>query len=152
MIVGNVGMDGMLMATGPGKRGILFICSHNAARSQLAEGLMRHIYGNRFDVHSAGVEPLGVHPAVLTVLKEQGIDASMQWSKNIDQYEGWDFDYVVTLCEGAHGRCPFFPGKNVIQRPFRDPVITREPGEDVLTAFRAVREEIKAWLVETFGP
>jgi len=152
MIIGNVGVDGRPFEVGSGKVKALFICSHNAARSQLAEGLMRHLYGDRFDVHSAGIEPLGVHPAVHTVLKEVGIDASKQWSKGLERYEREDFDYVVTLCEGAHERCSFFPGRDIIPRPFRDPVITREPGEDVLTAFRAVRDEIKAWLVETFGP
>ena len=129
---------------------VLFICSHNAARSQLAEGLMRHFHGNKYDVHSAGTSPLGVHPAVFKVLGEMGIDASSHRSKSIRKYKDCVFDYVVTLCDNARDRCPFFPGKEVIHHPFRDPVITREPGEDIIEAFRNVRDEIKAWLDETF--
>lgn len=130
---------------------ILFICSHNAARSQLAEGLMRSMFGDRFDVHSAGVEPLGVHPAVIKVLDEIGIDARGQWSKGVEEYKDWDFDHVVTVCSDASRACPFFPGKEVIHRPFDDPVITQDPGEDMYSAFRRVRDEIRDFLQGSFG-
>lgn len=130
---------------------VLFICTHNAARSQLAEGLMRHMFGDRFEVHSAGVEPLGVHPAVIKVLDEIGVDARGQWSKSIEEYESWDFDLVVTVCSNARRACPFFPGREMVHRPFDDPVITHGPGEDTLAAFRRVRDEIKDWLEEGFG-
>jgi arsenate reductase len=113
---------------------------------------MRHLFGDRFEVHSAGVNPLGVHGSVDLVLGELGIDTSGHRSKHIDEYKGQMFDYVVTVCDHARQVCPFFPGKELIHHPVRDPVVTRRNGEDIDTAFRAVRDEIKAWLVETFGP
>ena len=125
------------------KQQVLFLCTHNAARSQIAEGLLRALYGDQYEAYSAGVQPTHVDPAAIAVMKEIGIDISSNRSKSIHEFQGTPFDYVVTVCDSTKQVCPFFPGKTLIHRSFRDPLDYRE--------FQRIRDEIKHWIIETFG-
>jgi arsenate reductase (thioredoxin) len=125
------------------KKNVLFLCTHNAARSQMAEGLLRALYGNRYEVHSAGVQPTQVHPDAIEVMKEIGIDISAHRSKSINEFQDTVFDYVVTVCDHAKQTCPFFPGKILIHRMFEDPTSYAD--------FQRIRDEMKQWIIDTFG-
>lgn len=90
---------------------VLILCTGNSARSQISEGLFRHVGGKEFDVHSAGTHPAGmVHPLAIETMKERGIDISKQTPKSLSIYDGRKFDYVITVCDEAYQECPFFPG------------------------------------------
>ena len=91
------------------KKKVLFLCTHNSCRSQMAEGLLRDMAGDKFEVYSAGVEPTSVHPLAKKVLQEIGIDISGQQSKSVDEFLDKEFDYVITVCDNARQTCPFFP-------------------------------------------
>ena len=104
------------------KERVLFMCIHNAARSQMAEGLFRHIYGDNFDVYSAGSEPQTVDPLAIKCMEEIGIDISNHRSKSLKEFEGQEFDYVITVCGNPYNACPFFAGgKKYFKQPFEDP-------------------------------
>jgi arsenate reductase len=133
------------------KHTILFICFHNAARSQIAEGLLRTLYADRYETYSAGVEPTSVNPYAVEVMKELGIDISAQRSKSIEEFHDTTFDYVVTVCDHAKETCPFFPGKTVLHKGFTDPAAFEGSIEDTLAVFRRVRDEIQQWIIMTFG-
>jgi arsenate reductase len=122
------------------KKRVLFICTGNSARSQMAEALLRHLAGDRYEVLSAGTHPKGVHPRTIEVLKEMGIDASGQTSKDLDQFVGQKFDLVITVCDRAKQHCPVFPGAAPIHWGFDDPV--EAPEAQQAEAFRRVRDEI----------
>lgn len=131
---------------------ILFLCTHNSARSQLAEALMRHHFGNRFEVRSAGTERTRVKPEVPLVLEEAGVDASGLTSKAIDDLGNWQADIVVTVCDDAREQCPYHPGsKATIHKSFADPSRIDSSPEDRFNAFRATRDEIEAWLKASFS-
>jgi arsenate reductase len=132
---------------------VLFICTHNSARSQMAEGYLRAHYGNQFDVGSAGTEVREVHPLAVTVMKEIGIDISGHRSKLIDEFFDRGATIVVTVCDSAHQACPFFPGgKTTIHAGFPDPsACIGTPGECHLQ-FRWVRDAIIAWIDTTLVP
>ncbi len=131
---------------------VLFLCTHNSARSQMAEALLNHLYGDRYRAYSAGTAPSGVNPYAVSVMAEIGIDISKNRSKSLDEFRGEEFDYVVTLCEGAKESCPFFEGGKVhLHRGFQDPSSVEGSEEAILEAFRRVRDEIRSWLIETFG-
>lgn len=98
------------MSKDKNKKKVLFICTHNNARSQMAEGLLRSLYGDIYDTYSAGIEPSVVRKEAIKVMKEIGIDISKQRSKSVDEFLGIGFDYVVTVCDYAKDTCPFFPG------------------------------------------
>ncbi|HII98345.1 MAG TPA: arsenate reductase ArsC [Methanoregula sp.] len=134
------------------KRKVLFICTHNAARSQMAEGYMKSEYGDRYEVFSAGTEVTRVHPMASEVMKEIGIDISGQRSKLIDDLFGKGIETVVTVCDAANKACPFFPGaKDVIHQGFTDPSGFTGSDEEVRAGFRKVRDEIIRWIDATFG-
>jgi arsenate reductase (thioredoxin) len=104
------------------KRRVLFLCTHNSARSQLAEGLLRKWAGDQFEVFSAGTEATRVHPLAIQAMRELGIDISEQRSKTLDEYVGQDFDYVITVCDKANEMCPIFPSDpERIHWSFEDP-------------------------------
>ena len=127
---------------------VLFLCTGNSARSQMAEGLMRHLRGDAFEVDSAGVEPKGVHPAAIQVMKEIGIDISQQKSKYIDDLQGKEFDYIITLCDHAAQNCPVFTGTGIkLHRSFPDPAAAQGSEQEVLEAFRKVRDELKQFIL-----
>jgi arsenate reductase len=129
------------------KKTILFICTHNSARSQMAEGLINHLYGDQLDAFSAGTETTRVRTEAITVMAEIGIDISHHCSKEAADFMGKTFDLVVTVCDSAQESCPFFPGaKAYIHKNFPDPSKTSGPEKDRLAVFRQVRDEIKNWI------
>ena len=131
-------------------RRVLILCTGNSARSQMAEGILRHDSAGKFEVHSAGLQPSAVRPEAITVMREIGIDISGHRSKSVDEFAGQDFDYVITVCDNANETCPMFPGKtNRIHQNFEDPP-KRGVGSDEsrLKIFRRVRDEIRQWMGE----
>ncbi len=133
------------------KKKILFLCTHNAARSQMAEGFVNVLYGDRYEAHSAGNEPTELHPCAITVMAEVGIDIASQRAKSLDELDDMSFDYVVTLCADNQENCPIFAGgKTYLQQPFPDPMPARAE-EQPCGRFRRVRDQIEAWLKETFS-
>jgi arsenate reductase (thioredoxin) len=124
-----------------GKKRVLFLCTGNSARSQMAEGLLRQMAGNRFDVFSAGTQPKGMHPRSVEVMNEVGIDISKQTSKDVSTYLRDKFDYVITVCDRAKQQCPVFPGAEPIHWGFDDPAEALPDRQ--LETFRRVRDEIR---------
>lgn len=125
------------------KRRILIVCTGNSARSQMAEGLLRHQAGDWFEVASAGTKPSYVRPEAIAVMKEIGIDISHHRSKSVDEFIGQPLDFVVTVCNRAKETCPVFPG-NVkrLHWPFDDPAEVEGPDEVRKAAFRRIRDQI----------
>src|ERR687890_2360994 len=123
---------------------VLFLCTHNSARSQMAEGLLRHLAGDRFEAMSAGTEATHVRPLAVRAMKEIGVDISGQVSKTLDRYLNEPFDHVITVCDDANEACPFFPGAaNRLHWSFEDPSRARGSEEEQLAVFRSVRDRIK---------
>ena len=128
---------------------VLFVCTGNRARSQMAEGLLRHLAGDRFEVHSAGTEPKGLAAHTVAVTREIGIDVSGQRSEHVDVYTGQRFDYVITVCDSARRACPVFPGGGErIHWDVEDPADTIARGDGPLDAFRAARDELRRRIEE----
>ena len=126
------------------KQRVLILCTGNSARSQMAEGLLRHDAGERFEVRSAGVDPSAVRPQAIEVMREVGIDISNQRSKSVDEFTGEEFDYVITVCDNANARCPIFPGKTKrIHWSFADPAAATGDEAARLAVFRRVRDQIR---------
>lgn len=126
---------------------ILFLCTGNACRSQIAEGWARHLKSDVIDAYSAGIRPIGVSSRAIKTMAEVGVDISNHTSKHIDDLKGIDFDYVITLCDNAAENCPVFPGKaKVIHKPFKDPYFATGTDEEVMAEFRKVREQIKEFI------
>ena len=123
------------------RKRVLFLCTGNSARSQMAEGLLRYRAGDRLDVFSAGTQPKGLHQRSVEVMKEIGIDISRQVSKDAARYANQPFDYVITVCDRAKQNCPIFPGAESIHWGFDDPA--EAPAERQLETFRRVRDEIR---------
>lgn len=133
------------------KKKVLFLCTANSCRSQMAEGLLRHFYGGRFDAYSAGAMATFVHPLAVKSMKEIGIDISSQRSKSIAEFAGWTFDYVITTCGGtAKDVCPAFIGKarKRLYWNFGDPAGAHGTDEEKMRAFRKMRDQIKAKIDE----
>jgi arsenate reductase (thioredoxin) len=129
------------------KKRVLILCTGNSARSQMAEGLLRHDAGDRFEVFSAGVRPSHVRPEAIAVMREVGIDLSGHRSKHVDEFAGQSFDYVLTVCDNARESCPVYPGGTVmIHQNFVDPAAVSGPEPQRLAAFRKVRDEIREYL------
>ena len=130
---------------------VLFICTHNSARSQMAEGLLRALRPDAYEVASAGIEARGVHPLAIKAMAEIGIDISSHRSKVMDPYIGMPWDHVVTVCDGANEACPFFPGGAVrLHRSFQDPSRAEGTETERMEAWRRVRDQIKDWIEEVF--
>ena len=126
---------------------VLILCTGNSARSQMAEGILRHIAGDDFEVASAGVAPSHVRPEAIEVMAELGIDISGHRSKSVDDFLGQEFDYVITVCDNANEQCPVFPGKTErIHWGLEDPAAVHGDTPVRLGVFRRVRDEIKARL------
>ena len=142
-----------LSDTQTSKRTVLFVCTHNSARSQMAEGLLRARYGDRFEVESAGTEPGSVHPLAVEAMRERGIDIGAQTSKHVDEVvEARTFDIVVTVCDSAREACPYVPAKDEhLHRSFPDPSAAPGTRDEILDVFRDVRDAIAAWIDHTFG-
>ena len=126
------------------KTRVLFLCTHNSARSQMAEGLLRDLAGDRFEVMSAGTEATRVRPLAIRAMEEIGVDISAQESKTLDRYLEEPFDRVITVCDDANESCPFFPGaKGRLHWSFEDPSKAEGSEEERLSVFRSVRDRIK---------
>ncbi len=126
---------------------VLILCTGNSARSQMAEGLLRHLAGDQFDVFSAGTKPAGLNPNAVKAMSEIGIDIAGHRSKSVDEFAGQEFDYVITVCDNAREACPYFPGGGKrIHHSFEDPAAA--PEDKQTDVFRRVRDEIKDWLEE----
>jgi len=130
------------------KKKLLVLCTGNSARSQMAEGLLRHEGGDRFEVYSAGTKPSRVRDEAIAVMAEIGIDISGQRSKSVDEFVGQDLDFVITVCSHAHQACPVFPG-NVkrLHWPFDDPAVVQGSEDVRLAAFRKVRDQIHGRII-----
>ncbi|HNJ40118.1 MAG TPA: arsenate reductase ArsC [Acidobacteriota bacterium] len=125
----------------------LILCTGNSARSQMAEGLLRHDGGAAFEVHSAGTKPSLVRPEAIAALREIGIDITSHWSKSVNDFAGQEFDYVITVCDNAKENCPYFPAKTRrIHFSFDDPAGVTGTDDERLAEFRRVRDEIRTWL------
>jgi len=126
---------------------VLILCTGNSARSQMAEGLLRHDAGNVYEVFSAGTKPTGVRPEAIAVMHEVGVDISDHRSKSVDEFAGQNFDYVITVCDNAKESCPVFAAKTKrIHWSIEDPAAVQGCVEEKLTAFRRVRDELRGRL------
>ena len=126
------------------KKRVLFLCTHNSCRSQMAEGLLRHYGGRRFHVYSAGTSPSRIHPMAIKVMAEKGISLTNQRSKSIDEFLGQGFDIIVTTCDIARDRCPVFPGQGKrLHWDLEDPAETGGSREEKREVFRRVRDELE---------
>ncbi|HOO53928.1 MAG TPA: arsenate reductase ArsC [Methanothrix sp.] len=144
------------------KKKVLFLCTANSARSQIAEGLLRALYGDRYQAYSAGVKATVVDPRAVSVMREVGIDISGQRSKSAEELGDVIFDLAVTVCDRAKQACPICStnldlstrgpkAREVVHKSFDDPAAATGTEKEQLEAFRRVRDEIKAWIAETFG-
>ncbi len=134
------------------KTRVIFVCTANAARSQMAEGLMRAKYGDRYEVFSAGTRQTKVSRSAIVVMQEIGIDISHHRSKTLDEFRGESFDIAVTLCDNAHAICPYVPGaKKTLHHGFADPHLIPGSDETILDGYRRVRDEIAGWIDGEFG-
>ena len=131
------------------KTQVLFICTHNSARSQMAEGIINTLYSDKFKAFSAGTEVSIVRSLAIEVMKEIGIDISNHYSKHMREFYGTDFDIVITVCDNAKKVCPVFPGaKKMIHKSFPDPSKVIGAKEDQLKVYREVRDTIYEWIKE----
>ena len=151
------------------KMKVLFLCTHNSARSQMSEGMLRHYYGDKYEVFSAGATPTRVNPLAIRVMAEIGIDISRQRSKGIKEFAGKDIELVVTVCKSTPRlACPFcsspamgggrpviiketLPGADFLEHGFDDPSEVEGSDEERIAAFRRTRDEIKKWILEYFA-
>ncbi len=135
---------------------VLILCTGNSARSQMAEGLLRHLAGDEFGVFSAGTKPTQVRPEAVAVMREIGIDISDHRSKSVDEFAGQEFDYVITVCDNAKETCPIFPARTKrIHWSLEDPAAVEGSEEQRLAAFRRIREQLREFLlglIETRAP
>lgn len=132
-----------------GKKRVLILCTGNSARSQMAEGLLRHEAGDRFEVFSAGTKPSVVRPEAIAVMSEIGIDISGHRSKSVDEFRGAQLDYVITVCDNAKESCPIFPGATKrLHWPFEDPALAQGSEDERKAAFREARDRIHCRIME----
>ena len=137
----------------PNKLKVLFLCTGNSARSQMAEAFLRKYAGDRYEVFSAGLEPTVVNPFTIQVMEEIGVNMSSHRSKHLDEYVGKvHFDYLITVCDNAEKKCPFFPGVGIrLHWPFDDPASASGNDAQKLAKFRQVRDlidsRVREWLL-----
>ncbi|MCY4000352.1 MAG: arsenate reductase ArsC [Bacteroidetes bacterium] len=134
------------------KSKVLFVCTHNSSRSQMAEGILRHLYDDHYEVHSAGTEPGGVSPFAVRVMEEIGINIQHHTSKDVHEFLTMYLDTVITVCDSAQEQCPFVPARVNLHHRFEDPRATTGSDEEKLAAFRRVRDEIHLWVQDYFKP
>ncbi|MCD9188660.1 MAG: arsenate reductase ArsC [Pyrinomonadaceae bacterium] len=133
------------------KKKILILCTGNSARSQMAEGLLKHITQNAYEINSAGTKPSFVRPEAIKALSEIGIDISNNRSKSVEEFVNEEIDYVLTVCDNAKENCPYFPAKTkIIHYSFADPAETEGNKETRLASFRKVRDEIREYFETDF--
>ncbi|MEQ9592755.1 MAG: arsenate reductase ArsC [Cyclobacteriaceae bacterium] len=125
---------------------ILVLCTGNSCRSQMAHGYLKKIGGDKVEVKSAGIEAHGLNPKAVEVMREVGIDISGHTSNTIEEYSNETFDYVLTVCDNAKERCPFFPAKSkLVHHNFPDPAAAKGSENEILMAFRSTRDQIEAY-------
>ncbi len=130
---------------------VLFICTHNSARSQMAESYLNHMYGDRHQGFSAGTHPAGLDSRAVEVMTEDGLDVRGQISKSVDAFQDTRFDLAVTLCGKAQRFCPFYAGAGEhLHKPFPEPATFTGSEGEVMDQYRSLRDEIKEWITETF--
>jgi arsenate reductase len=133
------------------KKKVLFVCTHNAVRSQMAEAFLNKICGDRYTAVSAGSDPAQIDPLVVSVMNEIGIDLSYAYSKGLDMFKDDNFDYVVTVCDQARESCPYFPGgKFNIHKGFSDPSTFQGSPDEKIQEYKKTRDEIKTWIEKEF--
>lgn len=133
------------------KKNVLFLCTKNSCRSQMAEGILRHLYGDLFEVYSAGTKPSRVNPRAIQVMSEIEIDISKHQAKSVSEFLKQRFDYIVTLCDNAKETCPRFPGLAEYRHwNLSDPAKVTGAEEKVMTAFRKARDQIKLNIEQQF--
>lgn len=131
---------------------ILVLCTGNSARSQMGEGLFRHMGGPGWEVHSAGTKPSRVRQEAIAVMQELGIDITSHWSKSVEEFAGQSFDYVVTVCDHARDTCPVFPATaGRLHWSFEDPAAVEGSEELRLASFRTIRDQIRERVTEFFA-
>lgn len=134
------------------RKSILVLCTGNSARSQMAEGIFRNAFGSEYDVSSAGTEPSIVRPEAIKAMAEIGIDISHHRSKSVDEFEGREIDYVLTVCDNARENCPYFPARTrLIHHAFEDPAAVEGDEAERLAAFRRVRDQIRDYAATGFA-
>jgi arsenate reductase len=134
------------------KKRVLFLCTGNSCRSQMAEGWLRHLAGNRFNVASAGTHPAGLNLGAVEAMREIGVDISRQESKRVERFFGQQFDYVITVCDRAKEACPTFPGaRSLLHWSFDDPAAAQGTEEERRAVFRRVRDEIAQRIRQLVG-
>ena len=130
---------------------VLFLCTGNSARSQMAEGYLRHVAGEKYDVLSAGISPKGMNPLAVEAMNEIGIDISRQQSKDVREYLGTPIQYVITVCDNAKEHCPIFPGTfKFLHWGLHDPAAARGDHDEKLEIFRRVRDELAHHIEQEF--
>ena len=128
---------------------VLVLCTGNSCRSQMAEGYLRHFAGARAEIFSAGIETHGVNPKAIEVMREDGIDISTYTWNNIDEYGHIDFDYVITVCDNAKEKCPYFPSSaKKFHHNFPDPAKAKGSADEIMAEFRSVRDQIKTYCAD----
>ncbi len=128
---------------------VMFLCTGNSCRSQIAEGWANHLKSDVMEAYSAGIRPIGVNPKTIEVMGEAGVDISDHTSKHIDDLAGIDFDYVVTVCDNAREQCPVFPDRaKLVNKAFEDPYFAAGSEEEIMDVFRKVRDQIKTFIEE----
>jgi arsenate reductase len=137
----------------PKRMRVLILCTENSCRSQMAEGFLKQLGREKVDVFSAGLDPKGIHPMAVMVMKEIGLDISNHTSKHLDKLHGQNFDYVITVCDKAARNCPSFSGQGIrLHWPFDDPATATGADEEILNQFRRVRDligaKVRQWLTE----
>ena len=136
----------------PQKKKVLFICIHNAARSQMAEAILNKLYGDRYTAFSAGTDPTQIDPLVVLVMREIGVDVSNCRSKELKIFKDSAIDYVITLCDQAKESCPYFPGGiEHLHKGFSDPSEFKGKAEDVINGYRRIRDGTQNWIEKEFG-
>lgn len=129
------------------KTKILFLCTGNSCRSQMAQGWARHLWSDRIEAYSAGIETHGLNAKAVAVMNQAGVDISGQRSKHLDELKDVNFDYVITLCDHAGRTCPVWPGRGkMIHKPFDDPAKAGGTEEEILASFCRTRDQIKAYI------
>jgi arsenate reductase (thioredoxin) len=133
------------------KKKVLFVCTHNSARSQMAEALLNNLHPGTYQAFSAGTTPGIIDPLVVSVMSELGIDMGRHWSKGLDYFQDETFDYVITVCDSAKEACPYFSGgKKRQHKSFADPSGLEGDFPEVTDKYRLIRDEIKKWITEEF--
>ncbi len=131
---------------------VLFLCTGNSCRSQIAEGWANHLKSDVIKAYSAGIRPIGVNSKSIKVMAEAGVDISVHTSNHMDDFVGIDFDYVVTVCDNAREQCPVFPGRaKLFHKAFDDPYFATGSEEEIMAEFRKVRDQIKAFVEKLPG-